>query len=92
MTRLGENADLLARNGFHYFALNSSPMITHGGLGSDIRLIDKVLTATGQPGTITTTSAIRTFRVMRVKWIALWQSLRRTKAGAAFYRPRVSRS
>jgi maleate cis-trans isomerase len=61
----------LARNGAEYFVLNSSPMITHGGPGSDIRLIDQLRAVTGQPGTTTTTSAIRAMRAMGAKRIAM---------------------
>jgi maleate cis-trans isomerase len=69
--RLVENAELLARNGAEFFAINSSPMVTHGGPGADLALIERITEATGRPGTTTTTSAIRAMRAMGVSKIAL---------------------
>lgn len=71
LDRLDETAGLLARNGAEYFVLNSSPMVTHGGPGSDLKLIERVRGVTGQPGTTTTTSAIRAMKAMGIKRLAL---------------------
>ena len=71
LARLNDTADLLARNGAEYFVLNSSPMITHGGPGSDLRLIDQVAEVTGRPATTTTTSAMRALRAIGAKRLAL---------------------
>lgn len=71
LARLNASADLLARNGAEYFVLNSSPMITHGGPGSDLRLIDQLREVTGQPGTTTTTAAMRALRAIGAKRLAL---------------------
>jgi maleate cis-trans isomerase len=69
--RLVESAELLARNGAEFFAVNSSPMVTHGGPGSDLALIQRITDATGRPGTTTTTSAMRAMRALGVSKIAL---------------------
>jgi maleate cis-trans isomerase len=71
LDRLIGCAELLASNGAEYFCLNSSPMITHGGPGADLRLIEAVRAATGRPGTTTTTSAMRAMRAMGIRKIAL---------------------
>jgi arylmalonate decarboxylase len=69
--RLIESAQLLAANGAEFFAINSSPMVTHGGPGADLRLIDQVTRATGRPGTTTTTSAMRAMRALGITKLAL---------------------
>jgi maleate cis-trans isomerase len=69
--RLIESAQLLAANGAEFFALNSSPMITHGGPGSDLRLLDQIAEATGRPGTTTTTAAMRAMRALGITKLAL---------------------
>jgi maleate isomerase len=71
LARLDETAGLLARNGAEYFVLNSSPMVTHGGPGSDLALIDRVQRATDRPGTTTTTSAMRAMRALGIRRLAL---------------------
>ena len=69
--RLQTYAELLAANGAEYFCVNSSPMVTHGGPGADLKIIESIREATGQPGTTTTTSAIRAMKALGVKKIAL---------------------
>lgn len=69
--RLVETAELLARNGAEFFCLSSSPMVTHGGPGADMRLITSITEATGHPGTTTTTAAMRALRALGVSKIAL---------------------
>ena len=71
LARLRDSAELLAKNGAEYFCINSSPMVTHGGPGSDLRLIDSIQQATGRPGTTTTTAAIRAMRAMGIRRIAM---------------------
>lgn len=71
LARLDATAELLARNGAEYFVLNSSPMVTHGGPGADLRLIERVRAAAGHPGTTTTTAAVRAMRAMGIRRIAL---------------------
>lgn len=71
LARVNTFAELLARNGAEYFVLNSSPMITHGGPGSDLRLIEQLREVTGRPGTTTTTSAIRALRAIGATRIAV---------------------
>jgi maleate isomerase len=69
--RLQSYAKLLADNGAEYFCVNSSPMVTHGGPGADLRIIDSIQQTTGCPGTTTTTSAVRAMKAMGVSRIAL---------------------
>jgi maleate isomerase len=71
LERLVPLAELLGKNGAEYFCVNSSPMITHGGPGSDLKIIDKIKEVTGRPGTTTTTSAMRAMRAMGIKRIAM---------------------
>jgi arylmalonate decarboxylase len=71
LARLDDAAELLARNGAEFFCVNSSPMVTHGGAGSDRRLIDSIQEKTGCPGTTTTTAAIRAMHALGIKRIAL---------------------
>ncbi|MDZ5445081.1 aspartate/glutamate racemase family protein [Micromonospora sp. 4G57] len=69
--RLLETAQLLAANGAEFFCINSSPMVTHGGPGADLRLIASIREATGRPGTTTTTAAMRAMRAMGITKIAM---------------------
>ena len=71
LARLTDSAALLAQNGAEFFCVNSSPMVTHGGVGADLRLIDSIAQATGRPGTTTTTSAVRAMKAMGIRKIAL---------------------
>src|ERR1700722_3259883 len=69
--RLIGAAELLASNGAEYFCLNSSPMVTHGGPGSDRQLIAAIEARTGRTGTTTMKAAIRALRAMGTTKIAL---------------------
>jgi maleate cis-trans isomerase len=69
--RLVETAELLAKNGAEFFCVNSSPMVTHGGPGADVKLIDSITEATGRTGTTTTTAAMRAMRAMDIRKIAV---------------------
>lgn len=71
LARLLDSADLLARNGAEYFCVNSSPMVTHGGPGADLRLIASIEQKTGRTGTTTTTAAIRAMHALGIRRIAL---------------------
>lgn len=64
-------AELLASNGAEYFCLNSSPMVTHRGPGSDRALLGPIEERTGHTGTTTTTAAIRAMRALGTTKVAL---------------------